>query len=99
MDTDKILINVKDNNSWEYNHLKAVEELTELSEVLIKKVNKKGGPKEPTNQEIIDELGDVLIRIEILMQIYGDWEVYDRRDFKLLKFEGYLNEGKYKGSI
>lgn len=95
----KILQEVKDNNTWEYNHLKAAEELTELTEVLIKKVTKRGGPKEPSNQAVIDEIGDVYIRIAILSMIYGDTEIAKRWEEKVNKFKTYLEEGKYIGSI
>lgn len=86
-------------NSWEYNHLKAIEELSELTEVLIKRVTKKGGPKEPKKQEVIDEIGDVIIRLEVLSKLYGNAAVGERTIAKLTKMEGYINENKYTGSI
>lgn len=94
-----VIKHLAETNTWEYNHLKAIEELTELSEVLIKKLTKKGGPKEPTDREIIDEIGDVMIRAEILRRMYGPLLVDLRVDDKLGKFEGYIEEGKYKGKI
>lgn len=81
-------------NSVEYNHLKAVEELAELTEVLIKKVNKMGQAKEPANQEIVDEIGDVLIRLAILNEMYGHDTVAERIDLKLSKFQSMIDEGK-----
>lgn len=86
-------------NSYKYNLKKSVEELLELAEVLMKKVNKKGGPKEPDNQKVIDELGDVWIRLEVLMNIFGRGAIQERIDKKLTQFEGYINENKYIGTI
>lgn len=86
-------------NTWEYNHLKAAEELMELAEVLLKKVNKKGGIKEPLDQAIIDEIGDVEIRLDVLGRIYSAAAINDRYYGKLAKFDGFIEEGKYIGKI
>lgn len=86
-------------NDYEYNLLKTVEELSELSEVLMKKVLKSEKEKEPSDQSIIDEIGDVYIRIRILSRLFGEEAVSERVNFKLDKFETYLKEGKYQGGI
>lgn len=94
-----VLNHLAETNTWEYNHLKAIEELTELTEVLIKRVTKKDGVKEPPKQAVIDELGDVLIRVEILRRMYGPYLVDFRVDEKLSKFDEYIKEDKYTGKI
>ena len=86
-------------NDKDYNLLKAIEELTELQEVLIKKVIKKGGPKEPSNESIIEEIGDVAIRVTILFKVFGQEKCEERMLYKLKKFKSYMDEGKYKGRI
>ena|SRR6478609_7765285 len=86
-------------NSWEYNIDKTIEELFELGEVLMKKKLKWGGDKEPTDQSIIEEIGDVQIRLEVLRKLFGEWNVDKRVEDKLTKFEGYYKEGKYIGRI
>lgn len=86
-------------NHPHYNLLKCVEELTELSEVLIKRMIKEGGPKNPTDESIIEEIGDVKIRIQILEQLFGVDKVQARVDYKLGKFKEYLEQGKYVGRI
>lgn len=90
-------------NSPEYNHTKAAEELNELATVLLQKLNKKGGAKEPTDQEIIDELGDVQIRLLVLMQMYDPElededrsKIYERMTKKMEKYKALIDEGKYK---
>ena len=93
----KLIQRISKYNTWQYNHLKAIEELTELQQELIKKVTKRGGPKEPPDQAVVDEIGDVFIRIQILSYMYPG--VPKRIKEKLTKLEGYLKEGKYKGSI
>lgn len=94
-----IINELAEKNTWEYNHLKAIEELIELSEVLIKKVTKRGGEKEPTDQSIIDEIGDVIIRIRVLQKLYGKISIQTRYIDKLRKIEGNLKSGKYEGRV
>ena len=86
-------------NSYKYNLQKSVEELLELAEILMKKVNKKGGPKEPPDQDVIDEIGDVQIRLEILKEIFGQEAVQARINNKLVQFRNYIEEEKYIGTI
>lgn len=94
-----LLLELTESNEEEYNYLKAAEELNELSEVLLKKVIKKGGPKEPADNMIIEEIGDVYIRLEILSNMFGNQAVQDRISDKLNKYRQYIKEGKYKGRI
>lgn len=86
-------------NDPHYNLLKCVEELTELNEVLIKRLVKGGSPKDPSDASIIEEIGDVKIRIMVLEKIFGEEKVQARVDYKLGKFESYIEEGKYLGRI
>jgi len=86
-------------NSWNYNLDKTIEELFELGEVLMKSKLKKGGPKEPSTQSIIEEIGDVEIRIKVLRKLFGEQLVDQRVDEKLSKFRGFLEQGKYIGTI
>lgn len=95
----KTMISVlAETNDYKYNLLKTVEELSELSEVLMKKVLKVD-KKQPTDEEIIDEIGDVYIRIKVLSKLFNEKAVSKRIRLKLRKFREYLNEGKYKGGI
>ncbi len=86
-------------NTIDYNLLKAAEECNELAEVLLKKVLKRGGPKEPTDQAIIEEIGDVIIRTMILSDLLGVKAVDERIDFKLSKYREYIKDGKYVAQI
>lgn len=96
----KELINtlVKTNNS-NYNLIKACEELTELQEVLLKKIIKSGSPKEPSDKSIIEEIGDVQIRLDILKKLFGEYEVEERIIYKINKFISFIENKKYIGSI
>jgi NTP pyrophosphatase (non-canonical NTP hydrolase) len=94
-----ILDTLIETNSRRYNLEKCVEECLELAEVLMKKVLKEGGPKEPDNSAIIEELGDVQIRVWLLSKIFGESAVEDRIKYKLNKFTEYLAEEKYIGKI
>lgn len=86
-------------NNWNYNLLKANEECLELAELLIKSVTKEGTSKHPSKQSIIEEIGDLEIRLEVLKVMFGPDDVDLRVVTKLKKYEGYLKEGKYKGKI
>ena len=95
--TDKELIQyLVDNNDYKYNLLKAAEELQELSLVLTQMALK----KEKVNpQEVIDEIGDVKIRLKVIQHFFSRKKVKERIRFKLDRFRSYIQEGKYKGGI
>lgn len=82
-----------------FDHSKLLEELIELSEVLIKHINK-APQNQPTEEKIVEELGDVLFRCELLMLKHGlEDAVKERIKHKSEKLQQYLDEGKYKTSI
>lgn len=89
-------------NERDYNILKFAEELIELSEQLIKSVNKKGSPKAPTDDQIIDELSDVALRGHVYIEMMG-WrdneKIDDRCNRKLARLKELHLEGKYTGRI
>lgn len=80
-------------NNENYNLHKACEELQELSLVLTQFMLK---PDKVDIQEIVDEIGDVEIRIEFLKNIFNRKDIQDRVDFKLKKFEEYMTKKMYK---
>lgn len=86
-------------NDYNYNIDKVVEELLELAEVLVKRRLKEGTPKNPSDESIIEEIGDVKIRLEVLEILFGVDNVNKRVRDKITKYLQYYNEGKYKGRI
>lgn len=99
MNTNIIQILATTNNE-QYNYLKLLEELAELQEVLLKKILKKGGPKEPSDQDVIEEIGDVEIRLTIFKEMWCCHSQVDERiKTKLDAYTDYLNKGLYSGSI
>lgn len=94
----EVIKTLVETNSYKYNLRKSVEELLELAEVLMKKVNKKGGPKEPSDLDVVEEIGDVQIRLDILKELFGHTAVRHRMTTKLTQLKGYIDEDKYKGS-
>ena len=50
-------------------------------------------------QEVIDEIGDVKIRLKVIQHFFSRKKVKKRIKFKLDKFRSYIKEGKYKGGI
>lgn len=88
-------------NDPKYNLSKFAEETTELSEVLLKMLNKKP-EQQPSRKDLIDEMGDVLMRIIMLeagMSTDFEREVNERLLYKANRFLHYIKEGKYEGGI
>ena len=96
MKNKDIINHLTETNDYTYNLLKASEELSELSLVLLQLVNK---PDKVDKQEVIDEIGDVQIRMKILSKLFDKDAVKKRYNFKLSKFKSYIKEDKYKGGI
>lgn len=86
-------------NEWAYNIDKTIEELLELAEVLMKRKLKGTSEHAPKKQAIIDEVGDVEIRLMVLRRLLGEEAIDKRIEDKLAKFEEYYKEGKYIGRI
>ena len=74
---------LKNGNSKEYTLLKTAEELQELALILIQSVTK---DNEIDDQDIIDEIGDVLIRINILREFFPEDRIQERIEYKLKNF-------------
>ena len=81
------------NNSTKYNILKASEELLELALALTQMMSKPGKINE---QEIINEMGDVKIRLEILERIFPTELIDKRINNKLNQFQRFIETGKHK---
>ncbi len=84
------------NNDKNYNLLKCAEELSELQTILLQNINKE---KDVNIQDIIDEIGDCVIRLEVLKLIYDKTLIKERVDYKLNKFRIYIKKGKYLKKI
>jgi NTP pyrophosphatase (non-canonical NTP hydrolase) len=78
-------------NDYDYNITKSVEELSELSTILLQKLNK---PNRVDDQKIIDEIGDVYIRLSVLGKMFGTKKVERRITKKLKKYANYIKQGK-----
>ena len=85
-----------ENNDYKYNLLKTVEELNELSTILLQYVNK---DNKIDKQKIIEEIGDSIIRIMVLKKLFNKKKINSRIKFKLDKFRSYIKEDKYKGKM
>ena len=94
---DKELIKyLVENNDYKYNLLKTAEELQELSLVLTQKNIKK---EKVDKQEVIDEIGDVIIRLNVLFHLFSLKKISKRVKFKLDKLKSYIKENKYIGKL
>ena len=94
---DKELIKyLVENNDYKYNLLKTAEELQELSLVLTQMALKK---EKVDKQEVIDELGDVHIRLKVIQHFFSRKKVKKRVKFKLDKLKSYIKENKYIGKL
>lgn len=79
-------------NGDKYNLHKASEELQELSLILTQKLTK---PTKVSNKNITDEIGDVIIRLEILKKMFDKEEIEKRIDYKLKNFKHYIDHKLY----
>lgn len=80
-------------NGRQYNLHKASEECQELGLVLNQYILK---PEKVDPQEIIDEIGDVKIRLAILEKMFPADKIEERVNYKLSKYREYLDHEKYK---
>jgi len=78
-----------------YNHSKLLEECLELSEILVKMINKHKD-KQPSKEKLVEELGDVLFRAEVLI-IKEDLqkEVQSRINTKVAQLTPYMENKTY----
>jgi NTP pyrophosphatase (non-canonical NTP hydrolase) len=97
---DDLLKILLEENDPKFNITKLCEEMTELQELLLKSINKKP-EKAPSKQSIIDEVGDTMMRLLVVIEQLKitDEEVSDRMEKKATKLLGYYTEGKYKGGL
>jgi len=97
MTNKEVIKNLVRNNRYKYQLLKAAEETSELTTALLQFVTKDGG--KTTKKDVIDEIGDVKIRLEILEEVFGKIAVKKRYNEKLKKFSGYIKNNMYTGKI
>lgn len=90
---DNIIKHLTKENGHEYNLHKASEEFQELALVLNQKLLK---PTKVDEQEIIDEIGDCIIRLEILKKKYPIDLIQKRVNYKLNKYKEYIDHKTYK---
>lgn len=90
---EEIINHLVHTNGLKYNLHKASEECQELGLVLNQYLLK---PKKVDTQEIIDEIGDVIIRLEILKRMFSQESIQKRVDFKLGKFKEYIDHKLYE---
>lgn len=92
----KLIAIVAQSNNRKYSLLKASEEFMELALILIQQRVKKGRDFE---KDIIDEIGDCKIRLAILEELYDKKKIDARVEYKLSKFQEYLDKQEYKNHI
>jgi len=80
-----------------YNTTKLLEELAELSEKLLKNINKHPDYK-PAQKEIIDEMGDVFARLIMygISKDISEKDIEARLVNKANKLRDYIKEGIYE---
>jgi NTP pyrophosphatase (non-canonical NTP hydrolase) len=88
----KIIDHLVVNNGEKYNLHKASEECQELGLVLNQFLLK---PTKVDKQEIIDEIGDVMIRLEILKRMFSNDAIQMRIDYKLSRVREWIDHKSY----
>lgn len=98
-DWEEVIKLLAKTNKPEYNTLKLSEELAEAQEKVIK-FHLKTPEKKPSLQEVVDELGDVFLRIAIFLEQHELYDMFEERlETKGEKLLKYYKEDKYKGGI
>ena len=92
MTHDEIIEYLYINNGKRYNLHKASEEMQELGLILNQYLLK---PTKVEEQEIIDEIGDVKIRLAILEKMFPADKIKERIEYKLGKFQTYIDHQMY----
>lgn len=93
MSNEEIIDYLHKKNTYNYNLHKASEECQELGLVLNQFLLKS---KKVKQQEIIDEIGDVIIRIEILKKMFPIELINERINKKLSKYQEYKDSEEYE---
>lgn len=90
-----ILSEIAQKNDPTYNLAKLAEECSELATVCCQMITK---PTKVELEELSDELGDVFIRLVMLIESLPevDEKVGNRVEEKITKYSQYLKEGKFK---
>lgn len=97
---EKFIKELAQTNERAYNKSKLLEELLELSELIIKWINK-SPERQPTAEAIMEEIADVVLRLNVLV----DAECMDEEWFsdrilrKLAVLKKLQSEGKYLGGL
>jgi hypothetical protein len=86
---------------WKFFLLKTTLSLTSQSSARNSLSINKKPEKAPSKQSIVDEIGDVIVRLGVVIeQLEVEEEaVGERVDDKIAKLIKYYNEGKYKGGL
>jgi NTP pyrophosphatase (non-canonical NTP hydrolase) len=103
--SDQMMAFLAENVPYEFHMRKALEECFELGEVLAKTLNK-SEEKRPPASRILEELGDLVLRIMLVSgKLFGAGDLdkgmeamatqsYEAMETKLTKMHGWLKEGK-----
>lgn len=89
------ILEIAKKNNKKFNFTKLAEELFELGELCMKSVNKQPQHR-PSKEKLAEELGDVLIRAEMLIEAEDLNELVNARlEYKEGKIIEYYVSGKY----
>lgn len=93
MNNKQIIEHLVKFNDPNFNLLKAGEEFQELGLALTQKITKED---RYDDQRIIDEIGDCIIRLRILKKMFNRDKIKERVNYKLNKFQQYIDTKSYK---
>lgn len=96
MTNDELILHLVEKNDYKYNLLKAAEELQELSLILTQMALKE---EKVSKQAVIDEIGDVKIRLKVLEFFFDKSRVKERIEFKMNKLKSFVRDNKYIGKL
>lgn len=101
VEESKVFLNFLSERSDEnYLLTKTCEELTELQEVLLKTANKIG-PNKPSREHMIEEIGDVVLRLYTIKKRFGitTEDIHGRILYKTNRLIDYYNENEKRKNL
>lgn len=93
LEKKQIIQYLVENNTIQFNILKAIEECQELGLILTQYLTK---PHKVLEDNITDEIGDVIVRIKVLKQMFPKGKIKKRVNDKLLMI---YNDKKDKSKL
>ncbi len=98
-ETQELLEFLLTSNNLEFNTLKVIEEIFETGELLTKSISKVERLK-PTKEQLVEEIGDLLMRLKVLiLHMKIDEDVERRMENKFAALHEWMKQGNLGSTV